>query len=93
MLLSSSFFIFIFIFYFFTFQVPRNRYWGLHPPPVLIEEVVDNGLMAIQRAMFLRKAGVDTGEDRVYLLDPPTRADLLESAIQSLIRFIDCCSI
>ncbi|RVW87824.1 hypothetical protein CK203_039736 [Vitis vinifera] len=41
-------------------KVPRNRYWGLHPPPAPLEDVVDDGLKAIQRAIFLRKAGVET---------------------------------
>lgn len=66
--------------------VPRNRYWGLHPPPAPLEDVVDEGLMAIQRAIFLRKAGVETQVDDDFLLNPPNRADLLESAIKSIIR-------
>ncbi|VVA92208.1 unnamed protein product [Arabis nemorensis] len=48
-------------------EVPRNRYWGLHPPPAPFEDVVDNGLMGIQRAIFLRKAGMDTPVDEEYL--------------------------
>lgn len=68
------------------FQVPRNRYWGLHPPPKPVEDVVDDGLMAIQRATFLRKAGVETLIDEDFLLNPPSRADLLESAIKNIIR-------
>ncbi|RWW84089.1 hypothetical protein BHE74_00007317 [Ensete ventricosum] len=69
------------------FQVPRNRYWGLHPPPVPLEQVIDDGLMAIQRAMFLKKAGVDTAADEVFLLNPPSKADLLELAIKNIIRY------
>uniref|UniRef100_A0A5B6YMY6 CNH domain-containing protein n=1 Tax=Davidia involucrata TaxID=16924 RepID=A0A5B6YMY6_DAVIN len=68
--------------------VPRNRYWGLHPPPAPLENVVDDGLMAIQRAIFLKKAGVETSVDDDFLLNPPSRADLLESAIKNIIR---CC--
>lgn len=68
-------------------QVPRNRYWGLHPPPVPFEDVVDDGLMAIQRAIVLRKAGVDTVADEDFLLNTPSRSDLLDSAIQNIIRF------
>ncbi|KAG9458271.1 hypothetical protein H6P81_002779 [Aristolochia fimbriata] len=68
--------------------VPRKRYWGLHPPPIPLEDVVDDGLMAIQRAVFLRKAGVDTAVDEEHLLNPPNRADLLESAIQNIIRYL-----
>ena len=68
------------------FQVPRNRYWGLHPPPKPVEDVVDDGLLAIQRATFLRKAGVETLIDEDFLLNPPSRADLLESAIKNIIR-------
>ncbi|XP_020106961.1 transforming growth factor-beta receptor-associated protein 1 isoform X2 [Ananas comosus] len=71
--------------------VPRNRYWGLHPPPAPLEEVIDNGLMAIQRAMFLKKAGVDTTVDEDFLLNPPSRADLLESAIRNIIRYLHVC--
>lgn len=67
--------------------VPRNRYWGLHPPPAPLEDVVDNGLATIQRALFLKKAGVDTAVDDHFLLNPPNRADLLESAIKNIIRF------
>ncbi|ERN20206.1 transforming growth factor-beta receptor-associated protein 1 homolog [Amborella trichopoda] len=69
--------------------VPRNRYWGLHPPPIPLEDVVDNGLMAIQREIFLRKAGVDTGADDGVLLSPPSRAELLESAIQNIVRYLE----
>lgn len=68
--------------------MPRNRYWGLHPPPAPLENVVDDGLMAIQRAIFLKKAGVETTIDNVFLLNPPNRADLLESAIENIIRCI-----
>ncbi|XP_015883796.3 vacuolar sorting protein 3 [Ziziphus jujuba] len=71
--------------------VPRNRYWGLHPPPAPLEDVVDEGLMAIQRAIFLRKAGVDTPVDDDFLSNPPSRADLLESAIKSIIRYLEVC--
>lgn len=68
--------------------VPRNRYWGLHPPPVPLEEVVDDGLMAFQRAVSLRKVGVDTAVNEDFLLSPPSRADLLESAITNIIRYL-----
>ncbi|GAV61528.1 CNH domain-containing protein/Vps39_1 domain-containing protein/Vps39_2 domain-containing protein [Cephalotus follicularis] len=69
--------------------VPRNRYWGLHPPPAPLEDVVDDGLLAIQRAVFLRKAGVETAIDDDFLLNPPIRADLLESAIKNIIRYLE----
>ncbi|XP_010930300.1 vacuolar sorting protein 3 isoform X1 [Elaeis guineensis] len=68
--------------------VPRNRYWGLHPPPMPLEQVIDDGLVAIQRSMFLRKAGVDTVADEDFLLNPPSRAELLESAIKNIIRYL-----
>ncbi|XP_057986078.1 vacuolar sorting protein 3 isoform X2 [Hevea brasiliensis] len=69
--------------------VPRSRYWGLHPPPAPLEDVVDDGLMAIQRAIFLRKAGVDTAVDDDFILNPPTRSNLLESAIKNIIRYLE----
>ncbi|KAL5545223.1 hypothetical protein UlMin_009007 [Ulmus minor] len=69
--------------------VPRNRYWGLHPPPAPLEDVVDAGLMDIQRAIFLRKAGVETPVDDDFLSNPPSRADLLESGIKSIIRYLE----
>lgn len=72
-------------------MIPRNRYWGLHPPPIPLEDVVDEGLMAIQRATFLRKAGVETATNEDFLVNPPSRADLLESAIQNLIRYLRVC--
>ncbi|KAL7174528.1 hypothetical protein ACSBR2_033720 [Camellia fascicularis] len=68
--------------------VPRNRYWGLHPPPSPLENVVDDGLMAIQRAIFLKKAGVETAVDDAFLLNPPNRDDLLQSAIENIIRYL-----
>ncbi|KAF3437824.1 hypothetical protein FNV43_RR20580 [Rhamnella rubrinervis] len=71
--------------------VPRNRYWGLHPPPVPLEDVVGEGLKAIQRAIFLQKAGVDTPVDDDFLSNPPSRDDLLESAIKSIIRYLEVC--
>ncbi|MCL7042047.1 hypothetical protein MKW94_022037 [Papaver nudicaule] len=72
-------------------MIPRKRYWGLHPPPIPLEDVVDEGLMAIQRSIFLRKAGVETATNEDFLLNPPSRADLLESAIQNLIRYLRAC--
>ncbi|XP_059316452.1 vacuolar sorting protein 3 isoform X1 [Lycium ferocissimum] len=69
--------------------VPRNRYWGLHPPPSLLEKVVDDGLTGIQRAIFLKKAGVETAADDEFLLNPPSRADLLESAIKNMTRYLE----
>nr|DAD18845.1 TPA_asm: hypothetical protein HUJ06_020308 [Nelumbo nucifera] len=68
--------------------VPRKRYWSLHPPPLPLEDVIDDGLMAIQRAGFLRKAGVETATNEDFLLNPPSRAYLLESAIQYMIRYL-----
>ncbi|XP_010534942.1 PREDICTED: transforming growth factor-beta receptor-associated protein 1 isoform X2 [Tarenaya hassleriana] len=70
-------------------QVPRNRYWGLHPPPVPLEDVVDNGLMSIQRAIFLRKAGVEIPYGEEFLSNPSSRADLLESAIKNVTRYLE----
>uniref|UniRef100_A0A1D1Y7D2 Transforming growth factor-beta receptor-associated protein 1 n=1 Tax=Anthurium amnicola TaxID=1678845 RepID=A0A1D1Y7D2_9ARAE len=71
--------------------VPRKRYWGLHPPPVLLESVVDEGLSAIQRAIYLRKAGIETTADEDFLLNPPSKVDLLESAIENIIRYLRVC--
>ncbi|KAG9129405.1 hypothetical protein Leryth_018472 [Lithospermum erythrorhizon] len=68
--------------------VPRNRYWGLHPPPVPLENVIDDGLKAIQKAAFLKKAGVEAAVDDECLLNPPNKADLMESAIKSMIRYL-----
>ncbi|VAH00359.1 unnamed protein product [Triticum turgidum subsp. durum] len=68
--------------------VPRKRYWGLHPPPKPLEEVIDDGLVTLQRALFLKKAGVDTVVDEYFLSNPPTRADLLELAIRNIIRYL-----
>ncbi|KAI0508164.1 hypothetical protein KFK09_014298 [Dendrobium nobile] len=70
---------------------PRKRYWGLHPPPVPLEQVVDDGLQAIQRAMFLRKAGIVNATDEDFILNPPSRADLLKSAIENIIRYLLVC--
>ncbi|GAB2262656.1 hypothetical protein Droror1_Dr00003653 [Drosera rotundifolia] len=68
--------------------VPRNRYWGLHPPPSHIEDVVEDGLLAIQRAIFLRKAGVETPIDDKFLLNTPSRSDLLQLAFKNIIRYL-----
>ncbi|KAL9269298.1 Vacuolar sorting protein 3-like protein, partial [Drosera capensis] len=68
--------------------VPRNRYWGLHPPPSHIEDVVEDGLLAIQRAIFLRKAGVETPIDEKFLLNTTSRSDLLELAFKSIVRYL-----
>ncbi|KAL8033886.1 hypothetical protein ABFX02_13G185100 [Erythranthe guttata] len=76
-----------------TLLVPRNRYWGLHPPPTLLENVIDDGLTAIQRAVFLKKAGVESAVDAEFLLNPPSRADLLESAIKNMIRYLQACRV
>ncbi|CAN0878396.1 Vacuolar sorting protein 3, partial [Linum grandiflorum] len=69
--------------------VPRKRYWGLHPPPAPLEDLVDDGLTAIQRAIFLRKAGVDTVVDDEFLRNPPNRAEILEVAIKCIIRYLE----
>ncbi|XP_011090061.1 transforming growth factor-beta receptor-associated protein 1 [Sesamum indicum] len=74
-----------------TLLAPRKRYWGLHPPPTHLENVIDDGLAAIQRAVFLKKAGVDTAVSEEFLLNPPSRADLLESAIENMIRYLQAC--
>ncbi|CAJ1949561.1 unnamed protein product [Sphenostylis stenocarpa] len=71
--------------------VPRNRYWGLHPPPAPLEDVIDDGLMTIQRASFLRKAGVETIVDNDLFLNPANRADLLKSAIKNISRYLEAC--
>nr|GEV14942.1 transforming growth factor-beta receptor-associated protein 1 [Tanacetum cinerariifolium] len=68
--------------------VPRNRYWGLHPPPAPLESVIDNGLLAIQKAIFLKKAGLETAVDDEFLFNPPKRDDLLDSAIKNSIRYL-----
>ncbi|KAF8725581.1 hypothetical protein HU200_020118 [Digitaria exilis] len=68
--------------------VPRKRYWGLHPPPKPLEEVIDGGLVTVQQALFLKKAGVDTVVDEDFLSNPPSRADLLELAIRNIIRYL-----
>ncbi|KZV21656.1 transforming growth factor-beta receptor-associated protein 1 [Dorcoceras hygrometricum] len=69
-------------------KVPRNRYWGLHPPPTPLENVIDNRLTTIQRAVFLKKAGLETSVDDEFLLSPPSRSDLLLSAIENMIRYL-----
>ncbi|KAK4440873.1 Vacuolar sorting protein 3 [Sesamum alatum] len=74
-----------------TLLAPRKRYWGLHPPPTHLENVIDDGLAAIQRAVFLKKAGVETAVSEEFLLNPPSRADLLESAIENMIRYLQAC--
>ncbi|KAJ4969377.1 hypothetical protein NE237_016078 [Protea cynaroides] len=71
--------------------VPKKRYWGLHPPPLPLENVVEDGLMTIQRAVFLRKAGVETASNEGFLLNPPSTSELLESAIQNMIRYLRVC--
>lgn len=68
--------------------MPRKRYWGLHPPPKPLEEVIDDGLVTVQQALFLKKAGVDTVVDEDFLSNPPSRADLLELAIRNIIRYV-----
>ncbi|CAH9145690.1 unnamed protein product [Cuscuta epithymum] len=69
--------------------IPRNRYWGLHPPPAPLEKVVDDGLMALQRAIFLKKAGVESAVDEKFLFNPPSRDDLLENAMKNMIRYLE----
>lgn len=58
----------------------------MHPPPAPLEDVIDDGLMTIQRASFLRKAGVETIVDNDLFLNPVNRADLLKSAIKNISR-------
>lgn len=72
--------------------MPRKRYWGLHPPPKPLEEVIDDGLVTVQQALFLKKAGVDTVVDEDFLSNPPSRADLLELAIRNIIKYGICMS-
>lgn len=60
----------------------------MHPPPAPFEDVIDDGLLAIQRAAFLKKVGVETAVNDDFLLNPPTRSDLLESAVKHIIRYL-----
>lgn len=53
-----------------------------------LEDVVDDGIAAIQRAIFLKKAGVETAVDEKFLTAPPNRSDLLEDGIINLIRYV-----
>ncbi|XP_038894018.1 vacuolar sorting protein 3 isoform X2 [Benincasa hispida] len=69
--------------------IPRNRYWAMHPPPAPFEDVIDDGLLAIQRATFLKKVGVETAVNDDFLLNPPSRSDLLESAVKHIIRYLE----
>ncbi|KAH9322226.1 hypothetical protein KI387_016865, partial [Taxus chinensis] len=72
-------------------MIPRNRYWGLHPPPQPLEEVIENGLSNIQRGFFLKKAGISSGICAVGETIPPStssRSALLELAIQNIIRYL-----
>jgi vacuolar protein sorting-associated protein 3 len=64
----------------------------LHPPPKPLEEVIDDGLVTVQQALFLKKAGVDTVVDEDFLSNPPSRADLLELAIRNIIKYGICMS-
>ncbi|CAK7335859.1 unnamed protein product [Dovyalis caffra] len=80
----------------FPFIMRDPNRWSLLEPilgfassPVPLEDVVDDGLMAIQRAIFLKKAGVDTTVNEDFLLNPPTRADLLELAIKNMSRYLE----
>lgn len=59
----------------------------MHPPPAPFEDVIDDGLLAIQRATFLKKVGVETAVNDDFLLNPPSRSDLLESAVKHIIRY------
>lgn len=69
--------------------IPRNRYWAMHPPPAPFADVIDDGLLAIQRATFLKKVGVETAVNDDFLLNPPSRSDLLESAVKHIIRYLE----
>ncbi|BBH01263.1 Vacuolar sorting protein 39 [Prunus dulcis] len=80
----------------FPFIMRDPNRWSLLKPllgfassPAPLEDVVDDGLLAIQRAIFLRKAGVETVVDDAFLLNPPSRDNLLESAIKSITRYLE----
>lgn len=60
---------------------------GFASSPKPLEEVIDDGLVTIQQALFLKKAGVDTVVDEDFLSNPPSRAYLLELAIRNIIRY------
>lgn len=34
-------------------QIPRKRYWGLHPPQQPIQTVIEGGLLAIQSGLLV----------------------------------------
>ncbi|XP_057829008.2 vacuolar sorting protein 3 isoform X2 [Cryptomeria japonica] len=75
-------------------MIPRNRYWGLHPPPQHIEQVIEKGLSNIQRGSLLKKAGITSGIYSVGETIPPnpsSRSALLESATQNIIRYLKAC--
>ncbi|KAK4408809.1 Vacuolar sorting protein 3 [Sesamum angolense] len=73
----------------FRYPCTKETVLGLASPPTHLENVIDDGLAAIQRAVFLKKAGVETAVSEEFLLNPPSRADLLVSGIENMIRALN----
>lgn len=56
-------------------MVPRNRYWGLHPPPQAIQNVIEIKLQAIHRGLILQSIS--------NMNDLPNGHNLLASSTRS----------
>ena len=69
-------------------QIPRKRYWTLHPPQQPIQAVIENGLWAVQSGLL-----VLVNEERVTNLlaqGPSAKATIIDHylgvAMQSFVR-------
>ncbi|MCO5566316.1 hypothetical protein L7F22_019993 [Adiantum nelumboides] len=77
-------------------MVPRNRYWGLHPPPQAIQNVVETKLRAVQRGLVLQSVSdlrdIPNGQDDLMPTSSRSKSSIIQEysveAITQVIRYL-----
>lgn len=78
-------------------QVPRIRYWGLHPPPQAIQNVIENKLRSIQRGLALQSVSeskdLPNGHDGLMPTSSRSKSLIIQEytmqAMKEVIRLVD----
>eukprot|EP00250_Pteridium_aquilinum_P021146 c25040_g1_i1 orf=503-3787(-) len=77
-------------------MVPKVRYWGLHPPPQAIQNVIENKLRAIQRGLVLHSVsdlkGLPNGHDDLMPTSSRSKSSIIQEytiqAMEQVIRYL-----
>lgn len=77
-------------------MVPRIRYWGLHPPPQAIQNVIESKLRAIQRGLVLQSVSdskdLPNGHDGLIPTSSRSKSSIIQEytmqAMEQVIRYL-----